>query len=59
VNVSAIGLVFGAEILRCVSRRIRSEANAREKASAHFAQDDNLGYDGALLVAAEVDVEIG
>jgi hypothetical protein len=33
-----------AEILRCVSRRVRSEANAKEKASAHFAQDDNVSY---------------
>jgi hypothetical protein len=32
-----------AEILRCVSLRVRSEANAEEKASAHFAQDDSLG----------------
>src|SRR5579871_4825838 len=35
-----------AEILRCVSRRVRSEANARENASAHFAQDDRFLLSG-------------
>jgi hypothetical protein len=32
---------LNAEILRCVSRRVRTEANAKEKASAHFAQDNS------------------
>jgi hypothetical protein len=42
-------LVFNAEILRCVSRRVRSEANAGEKASAHFAQDDRYLDAGECL----------
>jgi hypothetical protein len=71
------GAALNAEILRCVSRRGRSEANAKEKASAHFAQDDSWvvgervvaeifrktarmpGLPEALLVVAEVDVEVG
>jgi hypothetical protein len=33
-------VAFHAEILHCASRRVRSEANAKEKASACLVQDD-------------------
>jgi hypothetical protein len=40
LHVVLIVYEVNAEILRCVSQAFRLEANAKEKASAHFAQNE-------------------
>jgi hypothetical protein len=40
--IELVGAAIKPGSLHCASRRVRSEANAEEKASARFGRDDNV-----------------